>query len=92
MTDSTQERKSSGRMVNEGSHPKHLMDTSHVSATPSDPDRFKIEIRTDTVTNTEIALEGFVSLRLKRIGHDTYTTNLLSKTRSSKSHRNSFIA
>lgn len=60
MTELTQERKNSGTRSNGPTRPKHLMDTSHVSASPTSPDRFKIEIRTDTVTDADIALEGFV--------------------------------
>lgn len=65
MTELTQERKTTISRPSGGARPKHLMDTSHVSSTPSNPDRFKIEIRTDTVTDNEIALKGYVSANFR---------------------------
>lgn len=64
MTEFSSERNPATNRSNGKAYPKHLMDTSHMSATPSNPDRFKIEIKTDTVTDNGIAMEGYVSSHL----------------------------
>lgn len=61
MTEIVHNREPNGSRLDKTSRPKHLMDTSHVAASPSNPDRFKIEISTDTVTDSGRGLEGYVS-------------------------------